>query len=54
MPMINDLALTVDYDFRPNLSFYLTGSRLAGGDWFYYAGYRSIKPSVMVGATYRF
>lgn len=54
MPMINDLALTVDYDFRPNLSFYLTGSRLAGGDWYYYAGYRSIKPSVMVGATYRF
>lgn len=54
MPMINDLALTVDYDFRPNLSFYLTGSRLAGGDWYYYAGYRSLKPSVMVGATYRF
>jgi hypothetical protein len=54
MPMINDLALTVDYDFRPNLSFYLTGSRLAGGDWYYYAGYRAIKPSVIVGATYRF
>jgi hypothetical protein len=54
MPMVNDLAVTVDYDFRPNLSFYVTGSRLAGGDWYYYAGYRSIKPSVMVGATYRF
>lgn len=54
MPMVNDVALTFDYDFRPNLSFYLTGNRLAGGDYFYYAGYRSIKPSVMIGATYRF
>ena len=54
MPMVNDLALTVDYDFRPDLSLYVTGNRLAGGDWFYYAGYRSVKPSVMVGATYRF
>ena len=54
MPMVNDLALTVDYDFRPNLSFYLTGNRLAGGNYYYYAGYRAIKPSVLVGATYRF
>ena len=54
MPMINDLALTFDYDFRPNLSFYLTGNRLAGGNYYYYAGYRAIKPSVLVGATYRF
>ena len=54
MPMINDVALTFDYDFRPNLSFYLTGNRLAGGNYYYYAGYRAIKPSVLVGATYRF
>ena len=54
MPMVNDVALTVDYDFRPNLSFYLTGNRLAGGNYYYYAGYRAIKPSVLVGATYRF
>ena len=54
MPMVNDVALTFDYDFRPNLSFYLTGNRLAGGEYYYYAGYRSIKPSVMIGATYRF
>jgi len=54
MPMVNDVALTVDYDFRPNLSFYVTGNRLAGGNYYYYAGYRAIKPSVLVGATYRF
>ena len=54
MPMVNDVALTFDYDFRPNLSFYLTGNRLAGGNYYYYAGYRAIKPSVLVGATYRF
>ena len=54
MPMINDLALTFDYDFRPNLSFYLTGNRLAGGNYYYYAGYRAIKPSVLAGLTYRF
>ena len=54
MPMVNDVALTVDYDFRPNLSLYVTGNRLAGGNYYYYAGYRAIKPSVLVGATYRF
>ena len=54
MPMLNDVALTLDYDFRPNLSFYLTGNRLVGGNYYYYAGYRSIKPSVLAGATYRF
>lgn len=54
MPMINDLALTFDYDFRPNLSFYLTGNRLVGGNYYYYAGYRAIKPSVLAGLTYRF
>ena len=51
---VNDLALTVDYDFRPNLSFYLTANRLAGGDYCYYAGYRALKPAVLLGATYRF
>lgn len=54
MPMVNDLALTFDYDIRDNLSVYLTGNRLAGGDYYYYAGYRAIKPSVMLGVTYRF
>lgn len=54
MPMVNDVALTLDYDFRKNLSFYVTGNRLAGGNYYYYAGYRAIKPSVMIGATYRF
>lgn len=52
--MVNDVALTLDYDFRPNLSFYLTGNRLTGGNYCYYAGYRAIKPSVLIGATYRF
>ena len=54
LPMVNDLALSVDYDLMDTLSLYLTGNRLVGGDWYYYAGYRSIKPSVMIGATYRF
>ena len=54
MHSVNDLGLTFDYDFRPNLSFYLTGSRLAGGDYCYYAGYRAIKPAVLLGVTYRF
>ena len=54
MPMVNDVALTLDYDFRPNLSFYLTGNRLAGGNYYYWAGYRAVKPSVLAGLTYRF
>lgn len=54
MRMVNDVALTVDYDFRPNLSFYITGNRLTGGNYYYYAGYRAIKPSVLAGVTYRF
>lgn len=54
MNAVNDLALTVDYDFRPDLSFYLTANRLVGGDYYYYAGYRALKPAVLLGATYRF
>ena len=54
LPMVNDVGLTLDYDFRPNLSFYITGNRLVGGNYYYYAGYRAIKPSVLVGLTYRF
>lgn len=54
MHSVNDVGLTLDYDFRPNLSFYLTGSRLAGGDYCYYAGYRAIKPAVLLGVSYRF
>ena len=54
MHSVNDVGLTFDYDFRPNLSFYLTGSRLAGGDYCYYAGYRAIKPAVLLGVSYRF
>lgn len=54
MPTVNDLSLTFDYDLRDNLSFYLTGNRLLGGDYYYYAGYRALKTSVMAGVTYRF
>lgn len=54
MAAVNDLALTVDYDYRPNLSFYMTANRLVGGDWYYYAGYRALKPAILLGATYRF
>ncbi len=54
MPTVNDLSLTIDYDLRDNLSLYLTGNRLLGGDYYYYAGYRALKPSVMAGVTYRF
>ena len=54
MPTVNDLSVTMDYDFRDNLSFYATLKNLAGGDFYYYAGYRCLKPSVLLGATYRF
>jgi hypothetical protein len=54
MPTVNDVALTVDYDLCKRLSLYTTLKHLAGGDFFYYAGYRVIKPSVVIGATYRF
>jgi hypothetical protein len=54
MPTVNDLALTLDYDIMDNLSVYVTGNRLAGGNYYYYAGYRAIRPSLVLGATYRF
>ena len=54
MPTVNDLALTVDYDLCRKLSVYASLKHLAGGDFYYYAGYRAIKPSVLIGATYRF
>lgn len=54
MPAVNDLALTFDYDFMDNLSFYATVNKLAGGDFYYYAGYRALRPAFLLGATYRF
>ena len=54
MPTVNDLALTVDYDLCRKLSVYASLKHLAGGDFYYYAGYRAIKPSVLLGLTYRF
>lgn len=54
MPAVNDLAFTLDYDISRKLSFYGTVKHLFGGDFYYYAGYRVIKPSVLVGLTYRF
>lgn len=54
MPTVNDLSLTADYDFTDKLSFYATIKHLMGGDYYYYAGYRSLKPAFMLGATYRF
>lgn len=54
MPAVNDLAFTVDYDFTDRLSFYATLKHLAGGDFYYYAGYRALQPAFMLGASYRF
>ena len=54
MPTVNDVALTLDYDLCKRLSLYTTLKHLAGGNFYYYAGYREIKPSVLIGATYRF
>ena len=54
MPAVNDLALTVDYDYNDKLSFYVTLNHLAGGNFYYYSGYRCLKPAFMLGASYRF
>ena len=53
MPMVNDLSLTADYDLTRWLSLYATLKQVAGGDFYYYAGYRSLKPAFMLGATFR-
>ena len=54
MPTVNDLSFTVDYDYNERLSFYATVKHLMGGDFYYYAGYRALKPAFMLGASYRF
>ena len=54
MPAVNDLSLTVNYDLTRNISLYAEGRHLMGGDFYYYAGYRTLKPAVMLGATLRF
>lgn len=54
MPMVNDLSLTADYDLTDRWSFYATFKHLLGGDFYYYAGYRVHKPSVMLGTSFRF
>ena len=54
MPTVNDFSFTVDYDYNDRLSFYTSVKHLMGGDFYYYAGYRSLKPAFMLGASYRF
>lgn len=54
MPAVNDLSLSASYEFRKNLSFNLSLQRIVGSDYYYYAGYRSLKPAFLLGATYRF
>ena len=54
MPTVNDLSVTADYDLTDKLSFYATIKHIMGGDFYYYAGYRSLKPAFMLGATCRF
>ena len=54
MPAVNDLSLSANYEFRKNLSFNLSLQRIVGSDYYYYAGYRSLKPAFLLGATYRF
>ena len=54
MPSVNDLAVLAYYDLTEKLSFYATLRQLLGGNYYYYAGYRALKPSFMLGATYRF
>ena len=53
MPVVNDVSLTADYDLLRNLSFYSTVKHMFGGDFYYYAGYRTLKPTIMVGVTWR-
>lgn len=54
MPTVNDLGLTADYDLTDKFSIYATFNHLMGGDFYYYAGYRTLKPGFMLGASYRF
>ena len=54
MPVVNDLSLTADYDLFRNLSFYATVKHLFGGNFYYYAGYRTLKTSIVAGMTWRF
>lgn len=54
MPTVNDLGLTADYDITDKFSIYATFNHLMGGDFYYYAGYRALKPGFMLGASYRF
>ncbi|MBR6370889.1 MAG: hypothetical protein IKS24_07410 [Bacteroidaceae bacterium] len=54
MPVVNDLSLTANYDWNRNISFYSTVKHMLGGNFYYYAGYRTLKPSILVGVTCRF
>ncbi len=53
MPVVNDLSLTADYDYNRNISFYTTLKHLFGGNYYYYAGYRTLRPAVLVGVVYK-
>jgi hypothetical protein len=53
MPVVNDLSLTADYDYNRNISFYTTLKHLFGGNYYYYAGYRTLRPAILVGVVYK-
>lgn len=54
MPMVNDLSLTGSYNLDSHWSCYATLKQIMGGDYYYYAGYRALKPGFLLGAIYRF
>lgn len=54
MPTVNDLSVTFDYDLTSRLSAFAELRHLAGGDFYYWAGYRTLQPSALLGVSYRF
>lgn len=52
--MVNNLAIGVDYDLKDNISLFADFNNVLGQKYYYYAGYRALQFSFMLGASISF
>lgn len=54
LPMVNNLAIGLDYDLKDNVSLFADFRNVLNQNFYYYAGYRALKFSFMLGASISF
>jgi hypothetical protein len=54
LPMVNNLSIGFDYDLKDNVSLFADFCNVLDQSYYYYAGYRALKFSFMLGASISF